>query len=235
MNELNRYSVIHEKNPREIVLLRGNGCKWRKCTFCDYHLDFSLDEEANYELNKSVLRKVTGIYGELEIIDSGSMADLDEKTIALIKETCLAKNIHTVHIESHWIHREQITQAKEDFAVIGIKLVRKTGLESFDYDYRENVLLKGVDEKDPAVIASYFEEANFMQGIKGQTIEMMKNDIELGLKYFDRICLNVMTENSTRVKPDKELIARLVAEVYPAYADNDRVDILLNNTDFGVG
>ena len=38
-----RYSVITEKNPREIVMLRGSGCKWRRCRFCDYHLDFSKD------------------------------------------------------------------------------------------------------------------------------------------------------------------------------------------------
>ena len=31
-----RYSVIKEKNPREIVMLVGDGCKWRKCRFCDY-------------------------------------------------------------------------------------------------------------------------------------------------------------------------------------------------------
>ena len=35
----NRYAVIEEKNPREIVMLRGLGCTWRRCRFCDYHLD----------------------------------------------------------------------------------------------------------------------------------------------------------------------------------------------------
>lgn len=78
---MERYSVIQEKNPREIVLLRGSGCKWRKCTFCDYHLDFCLDEDKNYELNKIELAKVTGKYGKLEIINSGSFVDLDQETI----------------------------------------------------------------------------------------------------------------------------------------------------------
>ena len=27
-NLMPRYSVITDKNPREIVLLRGDGCKW---------------------------------------------------------------------------------------------------------------------------------------------------------------------------------------------------------------
>ena len=55
-----RYSILHEKNPREIVLLRGTGCRWRKCTFCDYHLDSSPDEAENWRLNQEVLQQVTG-------------------------------------------------------------------------------------------------------------------------------------------------------------------------------
>ena len=38
---------------REIVMLVGNGCKWRKCRFCDYHLDSSPDKEFNYKINKA--------------------------------------------------------------------------------------------------------------------------------------------------------------------------------------
>ena len=67
-----RYSVIEDKNPREIVMLVGDGCKWRKCRFCDYHLDSSKDIEANFQLNKQVLSNVTGKFGELEVINSGS-------------------------------------------------------------------------------------------------------------------------------------------------------------------
>ena len=34
---MERYSLIHTKLPREFVLLQGTGCRWGKCTFCDYH------------------------------------------------------------------------------------------------------------------------------------------------------------------------------------------------------
>ena len=37
------------------------------------------------------------------------------------------------------------------------------------------------------------------------------------------------------IKPDKKVITEFIKEVYPKYIDNERVDILLNNTDFGVG
>ena len=96
-----RYSVIEDKNPREIVMLVGDGCKWRKCRFCDYHLDSSKDIEANFQLNKQVLSNVTGKFGELEVINSGSFVDLDKKTIELIKQICLKKGIKEIHFEHH--------------------------------------------------------------------------------------------------------------------------------------
>ena len=163
-----RYSVIEDKNPREIVMLVGDGCKWRKCRFCDYHLDSSKDIEANFQLNKQILSNVTGKFGELEVINSG-------------------------------------------------------------------ILVKGIEEKNPEVIANYFDEINLLQGISGQTKESMISDIETGLKYFSRICVNIMVENQMPIKPDKKVIEQFVEYVYPLYKDNDRVDILLNNTDFGVG
>lgn len=86
-----RYSMITEKNPREIVMLRGSGCVWKRCRFCDYHLDKSPDKEANFLLNRTQLLQVTGLYHKLEVINSGSFVDLDEDTISLIEEVCLKK------------------------------------------------------------------------------------------------------------------------------------------------
>ena len=44
-----------------------------------------------------------------------------------------------------------------------------------------------------------------------------------------------MIENGMPVKPDEKVIKEFLNEVYPKYKNNKRVDILLNNTDFGVG
>ena len=126
-------------------------------------------------------------------------------------------------------------ESENSFLNIGIKPIIKLGLETFDYDLREKVLVKGIEEKNPEVIANYFDEINLLQGISGQTKESMISDIETGLKYFSRICVNIMVENQMPIKPDKKVIEQFVEYVYPLYKDNDRVDILLNNTDFGVG
>ena len=55
----------------------------------------------------------------------------------------------------------------------------KLGLETFDYEFRENELKKGFNEKNHEKISEYFDEANFLFGIKGQTVESIRNDIEL--------------------------------------------------------
>ena len=63
----------------------------------------------------------------------------------------------------------------------------------------------------------------------------MARDIETGLSHFDRVCVNLMAENSAEIKPDADAHAAFLQSVYPRYRDDPRVDILLDNTDFGVG
>ena len=87
----------------------------------------------------------------------------------------------------------------------------------------------------PEKIAEYFDEINLLQGIKGQTKVSMINDIDIGLEYFSRVCVNIMVENGMPVKPDRNVIEEFMKDVYPKYKDNERVDILIENTDFGVG
>lgn len=230
---MERYSKILEKRKREIVLLRGRGCVYGQCPFCDYHLDKCADEDANYLLNRDVLSQVTGEFGDLEVINSGSVFELDSRTLDLLKAVCRGKNITTIHFESHYLYKEKIPALRQEFS--GFDLKMKLGLETFDWAFRENVLKKGIPDRDPETVSRCFDEANFLFGISGQTLASMERDISLGLTYFERICLNIMCENSTSVRPDSEVISLFRRELYPKYTDNDRVDILMENTDFGVG
>lgn len=254
---MQRYGVIREKRPREIVLLRTTGCAYRKCAFCDYHLDRSPDTGANLALNRSVLDRVTGEFGEIEILDSGSVFDFDEPTLELIRQVCRERGIKVIHFESHYLYRDRIPALRAAFSDFDLKL--KLGLETFDADLRERVLRKGivrgdalrggasneglpatvptapVPETDPAVIAEHFDEANFLFGLTGQTRASMERDVELGLEHFERICVNVMCANSTKVRPDATVVAEFMEHLYPRLRDDLRVDVLVENTDFGVG
>lgn len=230
---MDRYSKITEKQPREIVLLRGKGCAFPTCAFCDYHDDKSSDTRSNFALNKSVLDQVTGEFGEIEIINSGSVFELDTQTLRYIERTCSVRNIHTIHFEAHYNYRKKIPALRQYFSAFKLKM--KIGIETFDASFREGVLHKGIPETDPAKICSDFQEGNFLFGIAGQTEQSMERDIQLGLTYLERICINIMTENTTRIKPNAQVIKLFTEHVMPRHADNQRVDILLNNTDFGVG
>ena len=119
---MERYSIINEKNSREIVLLRGSGCVYRKCIFCDYYTDRCSDEDENFRLNKAVLEKVTGIFGDLEVINSGSVFELDKKTLDFIKQVCKEKKINTIHFEAHYLYRNKISQLRKDFADFDLKM-----------------------------------------------------------------------------------------------------------------
>lgn len=234
-NSLTRYSIIHEKNPREIVLLRGRGCAWRRCRFCDYHLDFSKDEKANFALNRAQLAQVTGLYGTLEVINSGSFVDLDQGTLSLIGQVCKERQIRQAHFECHWMHRADIAGFRQRFKQLGVTLKMKIGVETFDSLFRESYLGKGIDTDCPAEIADYFDEACLLQGLPGQTVQSMEQDIETGLAYFERVCINIMQKNTKSIQPDPRVIAAFAKHLYPKYIHNGRVDILMENTDFGVG
>ena len=81
---LERYSLITEGMQREFILLQGTGCRWRRCTFCDYYDDVSSDP---FAVNKAVLDEVTGRYKVLDIINSGSAMELDDRTLGRICAT----------------------------------------------------------------------------------------------------------------------------------------------------
>lgn len=230
---MERYSEILKKRKREIVLLRGGGCIYQKCAFCDYHTDKCADAHANYALNSQVLARVTGRFGDLEVINSGSVFELDARTLALIRQICHAKGISTIHFESHYLYRDRIPALRQEFS--GFQLKLKLGLETFDREFREHVLKKGIPETDPALISQGFDEANLLFGIRGQSLASMERDMALGLNCFERICVNIMCPNTTSVRPDRHVISVFMDKIYPKYKDDERVDILIQNTDFGVG
>ena len=231
----NRYSVIDEKNKREIVMLIGSGCKWKKCKFCDYHFDCDESEDICFALNKSVLENVTGVHKKLEVINSGSFTELDKNTINLIEKIAIEKNISEVHFECHYLFRKNIPPMRERFKKNNISLKIKCGVETFDTVYREEILSKGMKDATPSDIAQYFDEVCLLFGLNNQTEESMRYDIKTGLEYFERICINIMQENGCEVKPNENTIETFVQKILPEIKDDCRIDILLENTAFGVG
>ena len=153
----------------------------------------------------------------------------------LLLDMCVVQKITTVYFECHWLHREKITALKARFCERGISVKMKIGVETFDALFRESYLDKGMGDATPEEIAKYFNQVCLLQGLPGQNKESMLKDIALGLQHFEHVCVNIMVENTKPIKPDYGVIEIFKREVYPLYKDNEQVDILLNNTDFGVG
>ena len=228
---MDRYSEITNKNKREIVLLKAFPCKWGKCSFCDYILDNSNDEEEINKLNFEVLENITGKYKVLEVINSGSCFEIPKATLIRIKEIIKEKKIEKLFFESHWIYKKKIQQMRDFFE---IPITFKIGVETFDYNFRNNYLNKNAKFKTIEELKEYFDSPCIMVGIKGQTKEMIDKDMEIVQKYFDHATINVFVDNTSEVKRDQELVDWFENK-YRFLIDNPKIEILFNNTDFGVG
>lgn len=228
---MERYNKILNKNPREIVLLQSHPCAWGKCRFCDYIADNSRDKAAMLALNQSVLSRITGELGVLEVINSGSCFELPRETLELIRRIVQEKHIRRLFFEAHWMYRERLQSMRE---FMGVPITFKIGVETFDHDFRQGYLNKNADFSSPQEVRRYFESPCLMVGIRGQTREMIDRDIHLLKTYFPLGTVNVFTDNSTDVKRDPALVDWFMRK-YASLLEDPSVEVLYEKTDFGVG
>ena len=228
---MDRYNKITNKNNREIVLLRSFPCIWGKCSFCDYIDDNGRDEDELNRLNKEVLDNITGEFGVLEVINSGSCFEIPKETMNYIKKIVDKKKIKLLFFESHWCYRNRLDEIKNFF---NVPIIFKIGVETFDYDFRNNFLNKNAKFKDAKEVSEKFQSVCLMVGIKGQTEEMIRKDIEILLENFKYGTINVFVNNTTSIKRDEELVQWFRKE-YRYLDEHPTIEVLYHNTDFGVG
>ncbi|MGL4740079.1 MAG: radical SAM protein [Sarcina sp.] len=229
---MERYNIINGKNEREIVLLKSFPCVWGKCSFCDYISDNSTDKILIRGVNKPVLSKITGEKGVLEVINSGSVFEIPMEDLEEIRTIVKEKNIKKLYFEAHWCYRKRLNEMKDFFE--GVEVIFKTGLETFDDDFRNEVLNKNIKFSSIDEVKQYYDSICLLVGIEGQTKEMIRRDIEIVENHFKRATVNIWTENSTKFKRDEELIKWFEKE-YSYLRGNERIEVLFENTDFGVG
>lgn len=227
-----RYSRILKKDPREIVLLKSRPCTWGRCFFCDYIDDNCEDELAMIEFNNQVLQNVTGEFKKLEVINSASVFELPKESLKDIKDIALEKGIKELYFESHYSYKDRLEEIRDYFSGINVKF--NCGIETFDDDFRNKYLKKGAAFSSPEEVAKYFNIAYLLVGIKGQTKDMIKKDVDIVLKYFKRARINIYVDNTTEVKADPKLIEWFKIK-YSYLEDMENVEVLWNTTDFGVG
>ncbi|MBP3440133.1 MAG: hypothetical protein J6K24_02645 [Tidjanibacter sp.] len=228
---MERYALITEKMPREFVLLQGRGCRWRRCTYCDYYGDVSADP---FEVNRPVLEQVTGRFGVLDVINSGSAMELDESTLDLLQEVVRARHIHTLWFEAHYMYRNHLADFARRFGP-EVEVKFRCGVESFDGAQRERWQKGIAAEVGPEDVARHFRGVCLLVGVEGQSREQILRDIALADEHFDYYSVNLFCNNSTAVRRDLALAAWLTEELFPLLKENKKAEVLAENTDLGVG
>lgn len=228
-----RYSKIENKNKREIVLLKSFPCKYGKCKFCNYIEDNSTDELEINKINLKIMEEITGEFGALEVINSGSVFELPMKTLQKIREVVYQKSIKILYFEIYYGYKNRVDEIREFFK--GVEIRFRMGMETFDNDFRINSYGKNfkIDIVEIEDLSKKLYSICLLVCVKGQTKEMIEKDIELGLKYFKSVTVNIFVDNGTEVKRDEELVKWFV-EKYRHLQDNSRVELLIDNKDLGV-
>lgn len=235
-----RYSKVQGRFAREIVLLKSFPCVYGKCSFCNYIEDNSIDENEINSVNLEVLQEITGELEILEVINSGSVFELPKKTLEKIREIVYEKNIKILYFEAYYTYINRLDEIisffnEEKNKEKKVEIRFRMGMETFDNDFRVNVYNKNfvLNSKNLELLSQKLYSVCLLIATKGQTREMIKNDIEMGLKYFKAITINVFVNNGTKVERDDELVKWFVNDMKHLF-NNDRVEILIDNKDLGV-
>lgn len=228
-----RYNKITDKHQREIVLLKSFPCKYGKCSFCNYIEDNSLDEKEIDNVNMEVLKEITGEYGVLEVINSGSVFELTPKTLEEIKRVVIEKNIKVLYFEIYYGYIKRLEEIKKYFS--GVEIRFRMGVETFDNEFRIKVYNKNfvMKEDEIAEVSKKLFSVCLLVCVKGQTREMIEKDIEIALKNFKGVTINIFINNGTIIERDDELVKWFI-EKYSYLTSDDRVELLLDNKDLGV-
>ncbi len=229
---MQRYSIIHDKLPREVVLLKSYPCLYGKCSFCNYIEDNSIDINEIEQTNFAVLDNINGNYGILEVLNSGSVFELPDSVLQKIKQIAEQKNIHTLYFETYYGYRKRLNEIRNYFSTQQVYF--RIGIETFDDEFRARVLNKPFPTDNIAELAAQFQACCLLICITGQTKEQILTDINLALSHFNIVTINVFIDNGTPVTQDKDLAAWFNHEIYPTIKNNPKVEILLDNKDLGV-
>ncbi|MGL4389090.1 MAG: radical SAM protein [Brevinema sp.] len=229
-----RYSKYQDHiNDREIVLLKGYPCGYGKCKFCNYIEDNSSNDREIARINNQVLAYITGEFGRLEVLNSGSVFEIPPYTLKKIQNIVKEKNISVLYFEIYYGYIRRIQEIRDMFPEVEVRF--KMGLETFDNTFRKEGYGKkfSLVESDYEALSKELYSICLLVCTKGQSKEMIANDIALGLKYFKHLTLNIFVNNGTEVQRDDNLVKWFISK-YAHLKDDPRIDLLIDNKDLGV-
>ena len=227
-----RYAKYTGHHPREVVLLKGLPCVWSRCTFCDYIDDNTTDQAAIRQVADEELMKVTGEFGRLQVINSGSIQELPLFLRERIRELLKSRGIGEFWTESYWAYRRDYAATRAFFEVDTHLFL---GVETFDDRLRNEVLGKSMHWDSPDDVAAATDSICLMVGFRGQTKDSVRRDIDILRSKFRYGIVNLFSENRLSAGLMDEEIKAWFREEFRWLEGEPNLDVLWNNTDFGVG
>ncbi len=227
-----RYAKYDRKLPREVLLLRGLPCIWGRCAFCDYIDDNTEDSALIERIADENLDKVTGEFRRLMVINSGSIQELPLSVREKIKCVLRDTGIEEFWTESYWAYRKDYEQARRFF---GVRTHLFLGVETFDDAIRNGILNKSMHWGSIDEVAAATDSICLMVGIRGQTKDIVRRDIEALQGRFRYGIINLFTENRLSAGLMDEDIKAWFREEFAWLDDEPHIDVLWQNTDLGVG
>ncbi|HKQ47747.1 MAG TPA: radical SAM protein [Phycisphaerae bacterium] len=230
--QLVRYARYTGNLPREVVLLKGLPCIWSRCTFCDYIDDNTTDETTIARVADEQLARVTGEFGRLQVINSGSIQELPLVVREQIRDLLAARKIREFWTESYWSYRKDYAATR---AFFGVPTYLFLGVETFDDDLRNRVLNKAMRWKSADEVAAATDAICLMIGIRGQTPDIIRRDIDLLLTKFKCGFINMFSENRLSAGLMDEAIKDWFRSEYGWLEKEPNLTVLWENTGLGVG
>jgi hypothetical protein len=227
-----RYAKHTGHNPREVVLLKGRPCIWSRCAFCDYTDDNTADDQWIERVAEECLARVTGEFGRLQVVNSGSIQELPRSVWERLRNLIAEKRISQFFTESYWAYRKEYASTRAFFQVDTHLFL---GVETFDDGLRNGVLNKSMHWSGPDEVAALTDSICLMIGFKGQTPATIRRDIEILRTKFKYGIINLFTENRLNQGLMDTEIKDWFRDEFSGLADEPNIDILWNNTDLGVG
>ena len=111
----------------------------------------------------------------------------------------------------------------------------RCGVETFNSKLRTKWNKGIATDVTPQDIAQYFKGVCLLCCTEGETIERIWNDIEIARQHFEYFSINIFNNNSTPIRQSQELTKQFMDEIYPIIKDDPHIEVLINNTDLGVG
>jgi hypothetical protein len=179
-----------------------------------------------------VLSRVTGRFGRLEVLNSGSIQELPPSVWEQIRQVMRRTGIDQLICESYWAYRKRLGEVRDYF---GVNTRIKIGVETFDDTLRNDVLNKAMFFESPDEVAALTDTICLLVGFVGQTRQSVARDIDIMLRLFKYGCVNLFSPNTKSAGlVDEDIQAWFRAE-YARLDDHPTIEVLWQNTDFGVG